>query len=158
MMILLAWVHLLAAIVWIGGMLFLSFILVPVFRRGTFGADRRVLFQTLAGRFRIAVWLSILILVATGPLLVSSKTGTMAEPEGWRSVLNTKLWLAAILIGLTAVHDFWLGPLVGRLRKESSETPSSADRLLVGLSSWTARLSIILAIAVLFMAVALART
>ncbi|MGH7230392.1 MAG: DUF4149 domain-containing protein [Nitrospiraceae bacterium] len=158
MMILLAWGHLLAAVVWIGGMVFLSFILVPVFKRGTFGADRRMLFQTLARRFRVAVWVSIIVLIATGPLLVSSKTGTMAEPEGWRSVLTTKLWMVSLLIGLTAVHDFWLGPLIGRLRRESSDTPSSADQLLINLSTWIARLSLILAFAVLFVAVALART
>ena len=52
-------VHLLAAVLWIGGMMFLSFILVPVFKRGTFGADHKVLFQTLARRFRITVWGSI---------------------------------------------------------------------------------------------------
>ncbi|MBD0316549.1 MAG: hypothetical protein ICV75_07645, partial [Nitrospiraceae bacterium] len=136
----------------------LSFILVPVFKRGTFGADRRVLFQTLARRFRITVWGSIILLIATGTLLVSSKTGTLAEPEGWRTVLTTKLWLVAVLIGLTAVHDFWLGPLVGRLRKESSDSPSSADHLLINLSMWVARLGLLVAVTVLFLAAALART
>lgn len=158
MMILLAWVHLLAAVVWVGGMMFLSFILVPVFKRGTFGADRRVLFQTLARRFRITVWGSIFLLVITGMLLVSSKTGTLAEPEGWRTVLTTKLWLVAVLIGLTGVHDFWLGPLVGRLRKESLDSPSSADQLLINLSMWVARLGLLVALTVLFLAAALART
>jgi uncharacterized membrane protein len=158
MMILLAWVHLLAAVIWIGGMVFLSMILTPVFKRGTFGADRRVLFQTLARRFRIAVWGSIILLVLTGPLLVSSRTGTLAEPEGWRSVLTTKLWLVAVLIVLTAAHDFWLSPFVGRLRKESSDPPGSADQLLINLSSWVARLALLLAFIVLFLAVALART
>jgi uncharacterized membrane protein len=142
----------------IGGMLFLSFVLVPVFKRGTFGADRRVLFQTLARRFRVMVWGSIIVLVATGPLLVSSRTGTLAEPEGWRSVLTTKLWLVTLLIGLTAVNDFWLGPLVGRLRKESLDDLSSADQLLISLSTWVVRLGLIVAFTVLFLAVALART
>jgi hypothetical protein len=89
---------------------------------------------------------------------VSSKTGTLAEPEGWRTVLTTKLWLVAVLIGLTAVHDFWLGPLVGRLRKESSDSPSSADQLLINLSMWVARLGLLVAVTVLFLAAALART
>ena len=149
---------LVAAVVWVAGMMFLSFILVPVFKRGTFGADRRVLFQTLARRFRITVWGSIFLLVITGMLLVSSKTGTLAEPEGWRTVLTTKLWLVAVLIGLTGVHDFWLGPLVGRLRKESLDSPSSADQLLINLSMWVARLGLLVALTVLFLAAALART
>ena len=77
MMILLAWIHLLAAMVWIGGMVFLSVVLMPVFRRGTFGADRRILFQTLGRRFRIVVWIMVGILIVSGPLLVSSRTGTL---------------------------------------------------------------------------------
>lgn len=158
MMILLAWVHLLAAVMWIGGMAFLSLVLAPVIRRGSFGADRRLFFQTLARRFRIVVWVGIVLLIVTGPLLVSSKTGTLVEPEGWRSVLTIKLWLVAFLIILTAVHDFWLGPLVGRLRQESSDDPSTADQLMVKVSSLIARLNLVLAIAILFMSVALART
>ncbi len=98
MMIVLTWIHVLAAVVWLGGMVFLSIVLVPVFRRGTFGADRRMLFQTLARRFRIIVWIMIGILALSGPLLISSRTGTLEEPEAWRSVLHLKLWLAAGLV------------------------------------------------------------
>jgi copper resistance protein D len=158
MMIILAWVHVLAAVVWLGGMVFLSVVLVPVFRRGTFGADRRILFQTIARRFRIIVWLMIGILVLSGPLLISSRTGTLEEPEAWRSVLHLKLWIAGGLVLLTAVHDAWLGPLVGRLRREASETPSPADVLLIRLSTVVARVGLLLGVIVLFLAVALART
>lgn len=157
MMIVLAWIHVLAAVVWLGGMVFLSVVLVPVFRRGTFGADRRILFQTLARRFRIIVWIMIGILVLSGPLLISSRTGTLEEPEAWRSVLHLKLWIVAGLVLLTAVHDIWLGPLVGRLRREASETPSAADLLLIRLSAVVARLGLLLGVIVLFLAVALAR-
>jgi copper resistance protein D len=158
MMIILAWVHVLVAVVWLGGMVFLSVVLVPVFRRGTFGADRRILFQTIARRFRIIVWLMIGILVLSGPLLISSRTGTLEEPEAWRSVLHLKLWIVGGLVLLTAVHDAWLGPLVGRLRREASETPSPADVLLIRLSTVVARVGLLLGVIVLFLAVALART
>lgn len=156
-MIVLAWIHVMAAVVWLGGMVFLSLVLVPVFRRGTFGADRRILFQTLARRFRVIVWVTIGILVLSGPLLVSSRTGTLEEPEAWRSVLHLKLWLVAGLVLLTAVHDFWLGPLVGRLRREAADIPSPADLLLIRSSAVVARFGLVLGMAVLFLAVALAR-
>jgi uncharacterized membrane protein len=158
MMILLAWIHVLAAVVWMGGMVFLSVVLMPVFRRGTFGADRRILFQSLGRRFRAIVWLMIAILIVSGPLLISSRTGTLEEPDAWRSVLHMKLWVVAGLILLTAAHDFWLGPLVGRLRREASEIPSPADLLLIRLSTVVARLGLLLGVIVLFLAVALART
>ncbi len=158
MMIVLAWVHVLAAMIWLGGMVFLSVVLMPVFRRGTFGADRRILFQALARRFRIVAWIMIGILVLSGPLLISSRTGTLEEPEAWRSVLHLKLWLVAGLVLLTAVHDVWLGPLVGRLRREAAEIPSPADLLLIRVAAVVARLGLLLGVVVLFLAVALART
>ena len=157
MMILLAWLHVVAAVTWIGGMVFLSVIVLPVFRRGSFGADRRILFQTLARRFRILVWATIAVLIVTGPLLVSSRTGTLEASEEWRSLLHVKIWLVAALVLLTAVHDFWLGPFVGRLRRNASDS-SPADHLLVRISVVVARSGLILAVAVLFLAVALART
>jgi len=157
MMILFAWIHMLAAVVWLGGMVFLSVVLVPIFTRGTFGADRRILFQALARRFRVIVWVMIGILVLSGPLLVSSRTGTLEEPQAWRSVLHLKLWVAAGLVLLTAVHDFWLGPLGGRLRREAAEIPSPADLLLVRVSVVASRLGLVLGLMVLFLAVALAR-
>ncbi|HEX3204104.1 MAG TPA: DUF4149 domain-containing protein [Nitrospiraceae bacterium] len=157
MMMLLAWVHVLAAVTWIGGMVFLSVVILPVFRRGSFGADRRILFQTLARRFRVLVWVTIAILLVTGPLLVSSRTGTLEASEEWHTLLHLKLWLVAGLVLLTAVHDLWLGPFVGRLRRNGSES-SPADHLLVRLSVVVARSGLVLAVAVLFLAVALTRT
>jgi uncharacterized membrane protein len=155
--VVLTWIHALAAVLWIGGMFFLFLVLAPVLKRGTFGADRRFLFQALARRFRVAAWVSIALLVVTGPLLIISKGGSFVEPEGLRSVQNVKLLLVTILIALTAMHDFWLGPLVGRLRKESPQAQSSADQLLVQTTTAIARLAVLLAIAILFLAVSLRR-
>ena len=45
---LITWVHLLAAVAWIGGLLFLSLVLVPAFKREGFAEERRTLFQTPA--------------------------------------------------------------------------------------------------------------
>ncbi|WP_447978220.1 DUF4149 domain-containing protein [Candidatus Nitrospira bockiana] len=155
-MILLAWLHVVSAVVWIGGMVFLSLILVPVFRRGTFGADRRILFQTLARRFRVVVWISIAALVLTGPFLIAARSGSLDQADAWGSVLRIKLGLVAGLVIVTALHDFWLGPLVGRLRREGSET-SPADQFLIRMSVVIARLGLLLALAILFFAVTLAR-
>jgi len=62
------------------------------------------------------------------------------------------------LVLLTAVHDVWLGPLVGRLRREAPEIPSPADLLLIRTTAVVARLGLLLGVLVLFLAVALART
>ena len=68
-----------------------------------------------------------------------------------------KLFIFGLIL-LTAAHDFWLGPLVGRLRREASEIPSPADLLLIRVSTVVVRLGLLLGVIVLFLAVALSRT
>ena len=67
MMVLLVWFHLLAAIAWIGGMLFLSVVLVPVLRCEPFASQKAVLFRAIAGRFRAVVWGAIAVLCSRVP-------------------------------------------------------------------------------------------
>jgi len=157
-MIFVVWLHLLAAVAWIGGMLFVSLVLAPVFKRDGFVGERRALFQTLALRFRMVAWASILTLVATGSMLLTSRMGSLAEPAGWPFVLKLKLALVAILIGLTAAHDFWLGPKVAALMRGKPTNRGATEQMLVRLSPWIARLGLMLALFILLLGVAVART
>jgi len=59
------YVHLLAAIVWIGGMLFLALAVVPV-TRGLPAPERGALVGALGRRFRPVGWACIVLLLATG--------------------------------------------------------------------------------------------
>lgn len=154
----LTWVHLLAAVAWIGGMLFLSLVLVPVLTRLGAAPQPDGLFRRIAIRFRVIVWVSVAILVSTGTVLLSRRVESLLEPSGWPVVASLKVLLVAILIGLTAVHDFWLGPRLGRLARSSPPSGRPADLLLRRLSPWIARLGLLLGLGILLAAVALART
>jgi uncharacterized membrane protein len=127
--IFLIWVHLLAAVAWIGGMLFLSLVVVPVLTRDPFAAERGILFRAIGRRFRLLVWTSVLVLLTTGPLLLSLRGESLLEPAGWSVVLRIKLLLVVVLIGLTAVHDFWLGPQGGRLMQSAPGSRTPAENL-----------------------------
>lgn len=105
MMVLLVWLHLLAAIAWIGGMLFLSIVLVPVLRCELFASQKAVLFRAIAGRFRAVVWGAIAVLLFTGPLLLHERGIPIADPSGWPKILAAKLGLVIILLLLTLIHD-----------------------------------------------------
>lgn len=138
-------------------MLFLSLVLVPVFKREGLAGERRQLFVTLALRFRVIVWISILLLLLTGPLLLLGRGEAWSAPAGWPFPLKLKLALVALLISLTAVHDFWLGPKVGRLLRDPGESRRPWEGLLIRVFPWIARLGLVVAIMILYLGLAVAR-
>ena len=158
MMIFLTWFHLLAAVSWIGGMMFLSVVLVPVLRREPFASQRALLFRTIALRFRVVVWGAIAVLLFTGPPLLHQRGISITDPSGWPMVLATKLGLVTILLLLTLTHDLIIGPRVGRILRLPVESRTRFDQTLVLWSPWVARFSLVLTLVILFAAVMLVRT
>jgi copper resistance protein D len=157
MMVLLVWLHVLAAVSWIGGTIFLSVVLVPVLRREPFASQRALLFRIIARRFRAVVWGAIAVLLFTGPLL-HQRGIPIADPSGWPMILVAKLGLVTILLLLTLTHDLILGPRVGRILRLTTESRTRFDQALVLWSPWVARSSLVLALVILFAAVLLVRT
>lgn len=158
MMVVLVWLHLLAAIGWIGGMAFLSLVLVPILKHEPFISQRGALIRAAALRFRLVVWGAIGVLLTTGPLLALSRGWSLSEPGGRPTVLLVKLALVAAMLGLTVAHDVFIGPRVGRILQMPEPSRTGHDRLLVASAAWLPRLSLLLALAVLAAAVSLART
>jgi uncharacterized membrane protein len=70
------WVHILAAIIWIGGMFFLPLVLVPVLRRQE-PKLRAVLLDAVGRRFRTVGWIAIGLLLVT---CVGPHPGLEARP------------------------------------------------------------------------------
>jgi putative copper resistance protein D len=158
MVLLLTWTHLVAAVVWIGGMMFLTLVLVPVMKTGAAGGQLRTLFRPVALRFRGVVWVSIGALVSTGLVLMSQRVASFGDLHTWPFLLKLKLCLVAAMIGVTLIHDFWLGPLVSRQMAARQNDAPPAAGLLVKLSPWLSRIGLLLGLAVLLAAVVLART
>lgn len=158
MTVLLVWLHLLAAISWIGGTIFLSVVLVPVLKREPFVSQKALLFRTIARRFRAVVWGAIAVLLFTGPLLLHQQGIPIMNPSGWPMILAVKLGLVTILLLLTLTHDLILGPRVGRIVQLPTESRTRFDHTLVLWSPWVARFSLVLTLAVLFAAVMLVRS
>lgn len=115
MMVLLVWLHLLAAIIWIGGTIFLSVVLVPVLKCAPVASQRALLFRTIARRFRVVVWDAIAVLLFTGPLLLHQIGIPIVGPSRWPPVLAVKLGLMTILLFLTLIHDLILGSRVAQI-------------------------------------------
>lgn len=151
------WIHVLAAVAWIGGMVFLSLVLVPVLRQGPLAAQRGLLIKAAGVRFRAVVWGSAFVLLATGPLLALNRGLPLAEPSAWPPIFSAKITLVILLLALTAAHDFWLGPRLSEILRKPGASRVDHERRLVSWASWLPRLSLLVALAVLAAAVALAR-
>jgi uncharacterized membrane protein len=152
------WIHVVSAMTWIGGMIFLSLVFVPVLKQNSFGAERRLLFRTVARRFRIVVWVAIGLLAGSGAFLLPGRVDSVREVWSWPLVLIVKLILVVLLLVLTGLHDFWLGPRVSRLSPNSGHQQDQQVIALARLSPLIARVGLVLALAVLFAAIVLVRT
>ena len=154
-------VHVLAALLWVGGMLFIGIVAAPVLRAIEPAALRQQLFQRLGLRFRSIGWAALALLVVTGTINLYyrgwlSWDGALANPAFWRTAaghaLGAKLLAVGILIALSAVHDFALGPAAGRA------TPGSLEALILRRrAALLARVNAVVAIVVIIAAVVLAR-
>jgi copper resistance protein D len=80
--------HVAAAITWIGGMLFIALVVVPVTRGLEDVALRRRLVQATGRRFRVVGWLALGVLVATGLVNLALRPELLgasgSRPRWWR--------------------------------------------------------------------------
>jgi putative copper resistance protein D len=154
-------VHVLAAMLWLGGMFFLALAGGPVLRRIDDRALRARLFEDLGEAFRRAGWWSILVLVLTGIGNLGFRgllsRGTLMSGAFWASPfghsLAAKLVAVVAMIVISALHDFVVGPAASRAARGGG---AEAERLR-GRAARLARLNAMLGLVVVVLAVRLAR-
>ena len=154
-------VHLLAAILWLGGMFFLAVVGAPVLRAVEPENLRQRLFQALGARFRLVGWGTITVLIASGLLNMRYRgllqwEGVLAEPAFWDGALGralaAKLAAVVIMVVFSGVHDFVLGPAASR-----ASAGTAASRRLRRRAAVLARLNALVGVALVIAAVRVAR-
>ena len=143
-------VHLLATLFWLGGMFFLAIVGAPALR-GLDPSLRSRLFKEIGVRFRRSGWVAITLLLITGVMNLNFRglLGPALHGGGdfWLSgmgrILAWKLGLVTLMVSLAAIHDFWLGPLSGRLTAGSVEH-RQVRRSVAGLGRVNAILGVLL--------------
>jgi uncharacterized membrane protein len=100
------WLHLVAAITWIGGMLFLWFVLRPAFSAPPSGTEGSGILRRVEERFKTIRWVSLLTLLATGTYNLIHEGGSARLESDWGGILMIKLLLVAIVMGLSGMNDF----------------------------------------------------
>ncbi len=150
--------HILGAVAWVGGMVFLSLVLAPLVMSRKAAPEFMALFRSAALRFRIVVWAAIGILLTTGPMLLAQRSIDITNPASWPGILTVKLGLVVLLLLLTFSHDLVLGPKVSHLRGIPASSRTAWEQTIVRTSRWLPRLSLLVALAVVVVATVLARS
>lgn len=155
------WLHLIAAITWIGGMLFLVMVVVPALRSGD--RQRAVALMRDAGqRFRGIGWACFGVLLLTGlfnlwfrgvRLAHFADVAWLASPFG--HAVAIKLLLFVLVLANSAVHDFWVGP---RATLAMQQDPRGAEgERLRRLASYLGRANVVVALLLVLMGVIIVR-
>jgi uncharacterized membrane protein len=115
--------HVLAATMWVGGMLFLGLVAVPVALKNPDPAERRSLITAVAKRFGYFGAVAWVMLLVTGFGLIDHRGLSLADlPDtGYGRRILAKIVLL-ILVGVIAVlHGMWQGPRVRRAEAAGDE-------------------------------------
>jgi len=150
--------HILAAVTWIGGMLFLSLVLAPLVRGRKSTAETVALFRSSARRFRPVVWVAMALLITTGPFLLAEKNIAVSHPSSWPQIALVKVGLVAGLVLLTFAHDLLMGHKGSRIMATSVAERARWRQWLTTSVRWLPRLSVLLAVAIIVAAVILSRS
>jgi uncharacterized membrane protein len=154
-------IHVLAAMVWLGGMFFLGVVGAPLLRAIEPPELRQRLFQAIGERFRAVGWLAIGVLLLTGVVNLHFRgwlhwDGVLGSMPFWRTSagisLAAKLSAVTIMIVVAAVHDFIQGPRAARAAPGSPEAMRLRRR-----AALLARLNAIVGVLLVAAAVRLAR-
>lgn len=156
-----AFIHIIIACFWIGGMLFTAAILVPATRK-KLAAQRGLLFTELGTRFSRLSWLLFPILFITGITALLGRGFSIQDlisiafwKSEYGSTLFNKLIAFSLMLIVAAIHDFWLGPKAAELMENDSDS-ETANRYRKA-SSWGGRINLILGLTILYFAVSLVR-
>jgi len=156
------WLHILAAAVWIGGMVFLVLVLVPVIRRPEYRGVAAPLIHWTGVRFLWVGWTCLILLAASGTFALAYRgfgwtdlwSGRVFQgPFG--QTLGVKLSLVAMILLLSALHDFLVGPRATALWQANPASPEATR--LRRQAGWIGRLNLLLALIVMALGVMLGR-
>ena len=156
--IILVWIHLVAATFWVGGMLFLSLVAVPRLKKAPDLAIAQREFINLARRFRMLVWVALLLLIVTGGVLLPNQVDFSTSFGDWPLPVLIKLTLVLFLVIASLAHDRFIGPKVRLLKHQPNSELDTADKILLRLSPLLSRLTMLLGLAILFSAVLMVRS
>ena len=153
------WLHMLATVVWVGGLAALALLVLPSASRALDSSAFAALLSEIQRRLDALGWFSLLILVGTGMVQMSANpnySGFLAIDNLWAGAILAKHLVIFVMIGNSALLTWGVLPGLRRAvfrmarsqegsAKADLESLQKATRASVRLT----RLSLVLAVVVL---------
>lgn len=144
------WIHIVAVAIWIGPQFFMFLVTVPALRLIEDADVRLRVMRLITQRFGWLAWGALLVIILSGTsnlFQVQADTPLDLSSTDLRyfHVFTTKMALAGVMVLLTAVHTFVIGPRQLRLQEEmrgDSADAASLRRVSIIVSSLVLLVSI----------------
>jgi uncharacterized membrane protein len=149
------WLHMLATVVWIGGLAALSILVLPAARQALDAPGYATFISRLQRRFDPIGWFCLAILAGTGMFQMSaspSYQGFLSIENRWAAAILVKHVLFMGMAGLSAYLTWGLMPRMRRLalRRAVSETADEGEaRRLAAQETRLLQLNLLLGVLVL---------
>lgn len=152
--------HVLSAIVWIGGVLFMGAVAIPAAKQLA-PKDSTTIIGAVGWRFRPIGWVCLTLLVLTGSFMAWAWGATWSnlfdlsffQKGAQYRALGYKLIAVILMIAVSAYHDWYLGPRSASPDIHAGSPEAAKMRKLAGLlGRATGILVLIIAILAVFVA------
>ena len=155
--LILIWLHLIGATFWLGGMLFLSLVAVPLLKQSSDPAFAQREFVNQACRFRMFVWVALSILLVTGAIRLPHVVNLSESIVNWPPAVLSKLVLVFLLIVVSLAHDRFIGPKVRTLKNKPIAELVITEKFFLRISPLIGRLTMLLGLGTLLAAAFMVR-
>ena len=128
------WLHLLATVTWIGGIVAISILVLPAARKSLKPLDQLAFLEALQKRLEPLAWFSLGMLIATGLFQLSANShynGFFNVSTQWSLAILVKHGLVGVMIVVSAVQTWEVLPAIRRtlMRRERGATEEEIVRL-----------------------------
>lgn len=128
------WLHMLATVTWIGGIVSISILVLPAARKSLKPADQLVFIESLQKRLEPLAWFSLGLLIATGLFQLSANShynGFFDVSTQWSLAILVKHGLVAVMVAVSAVQTWEVLPAIRRtlMRREKGASEEEIVRL-----------------------------
>ncbi len=147
------WLHMLATLLWIGGLVVVVLFIQPIARHVLSSRDFIHLMEKVQQRLNPLAWTSLAVLLATGLFQMSASPkyqGFLSIHSRWSVAIFVKHILFLIMVGLSGYITWWVMPAIRRnaLLESREAEPFEVVRLR-HREEWLFRLNLILGILIL---------